>query len=183
MDSLYVLVSNAQNKDKNSLVEILNKFHPLIKKYTRKLNYDDAESELTIALIETILYMPIFNKSYLKKDEAIIGYVIKSIRNKYIYLSEKNTKILRTQTELDLDICSDKYYIESDDLILIRSLLSKLSELQKRIIIQKYFYKCSDVEIAKNINVSRQAVNRIKNRALKNMRNELNLKNSKNHTN
>lgn len=52
----------------------------------------------------------------------------------------------------------------------IKSLLSMLTELQKKIIILKFFLNYSDIEIANELCKSRQVVNRIKNRALKRLR-------------
>lgn len=174
MDNLYTMIISAKNKDENSLMKILNKFDPLIKKYARKLNYDDAKSELIVTLIETVLFMPIADKQYLQKDECIVGYISKSIKNKYIYLSKKKSKIEGIETELNLDTCTDKYYISADNSLLIKNLLDNLSDLQRDIIIQRFFLQYSDVEIASRLCISRQAINRIKNRALKNMKKYIN---------
>ncbi|HAQ41984.1 MAG TPA: hypothetical protein DCM73_14895 [Clostridiales bacterium] len=44
---------------------------------------------------------------------------------------------------------------------------SFLTELQKKIIVYRYIYGYSSQEIAQKLKVSRQAVNRTKNRAIK----------------
>ncbi|WP_274542125.1 hypothetical protein [Clostridium tetani] len=40
MNNLYCLVKHSQSKDDKAILRILDKFSPLIKKYSRKLNYD-----------------------------------------------------------------------------------------------------------------------------------------------
>ncbi|KAA8666397.1 sigma factor-like helix-turn-helix DNA-binding protein [Clostridium sp. HV4-5-A1G] len=41
----------------------------------------------------------------------------------------------------------------------------------KKVIIKKFFYGFTDTEIGKQLSISRQAVNRLKNRALERLRN------------
>ncbi len=54
--------------------------------------------------------------------------------------------------------------------ILIYDLLSRLSKKQREIIVLEYFYGYKDREIGNKLNVSRQAVNKQKNSALKKLR-------------
>lgn len=42
------LISEAKAGNQNSMLEILNKFKPLIRKYSYKLNYEDAENDLIL---------------------------------------------------------------------------------------------------------------------------------------
>ncbi|MBW9159466.1 hypothetical protein [Clostridium tagluense] len=66
-----------------------------------------------------------------------------------------------------MDMLTDRVEGNVDDRIFITELLENLSKKQKYIIIEK-FYKChSDVEIARGLNITRQAVNKSKNEALK----------------
>ena len=44
----------AKDKNKDSLMEIINKFRPLIKKQAYALNYEDAENDLIVDMIELI---------------------------------------------------------------------------------------------------------------------------------
>lgn len=173
MNDLYWLVIESQQHNKTSMTKIIERFNPLIKKYSRKLNYDGAETDLIIALIEAILSLPILKNKNFKKNKYIIGYIHSSIKNKYIYLSKKNSKILNTEIELNLDILNNNNFSSIDEPILIKCLLDNLTELQRTVIIQKIFNNYTDIEIGKKLNISRQAVNRIKNRALNNLRKSL----------
>ncbi|WPC42340.1 sigma-70 family RNA polymerase sigma factor [Clostridium sp. JS66] len=172
MEELYCLVKESKEQNKDSLMKIIEMFKPLIKKYSRKLSYDGAETDLLITFIETVLFLPIFKNENLKKDKCIVGYIHSSIKNKYIYLSKKNMNILKTETELNLDICQNEFSSSIEDSFLMKYLVDNLNELQKKVIIQKFFYNYSDIEIGKKLKISRQAVNRIKKRALNNLRKE-----------
>ena len=71
--------------------------------------------------------------------------------------------------------------IRWERILLLKSLglplqLNDLSEKQRFVIIQKYIIGFSDVEIAERMNISRQAVNRLINRALENLRNNSKVK-------
>lgn len=57
--SLYNLIFKYQLGDKNAFLEIHEKFMPLIKKYSRKLNYDGSYSDMIITLLEIIKKIPI----------------------------------------------------------------------------------------------------------------------------
>ena len=51
-------------------------------------------------------------------------------------------------------------------LLSVEDMLNCLSQKQKLIMIYKYIYGYSDIEISMLLNISRQAVNRLKNRAI-----------------
>lgn len=169
MGELYKLVECSMKGDKECMLEIINKFKPLIRKYSRKLNYDGSDSDLIICLLETINSIPV-NNLEMQKDERIIGYINASIKHKYIYLSKKYTHIINSETELDTDILGEACEDISENLIFINNLVDKLPKLQQEIIKQIYFKGKSVNDMAKQLNISRQAVNKAKNRALKNLK-------------
>lgn len=175
MNELYIVVKNCQNKNKDSILKMIERFNPLIKKYSRKLNYDGADTDLIISLIETINSLPLSKSNIIKEDKYIVGYISSSIKNKYIYLSKKYSKIYEKETKLNLDISNDETSRSMEEFILIEMLLDKLPTLQRNIIIQKFIKGYTDAEIANQLNISRQAVNRAKNRGLKNLKEYLNL--------
>lgn len=61
MGILCDLIVSAKDKNKDSLMEIINKFRPLIKKQAYALNYEDAENDLIVDMIELIYNMPFFS--------------------------------------------------------------------------------------------------------------------------
>lgn len=164
---LYEMVMNARTGDKEALQNLVERFQPLIKKYKRKLNYDGADTDLIICFIETIHKIPIYRDNHIINEECIVGYINKSIKNKYIYFSKKYSKVYRVEVELNLDIAGDDANSKVEDNVSIEELLDKLSERQRRVIEGIFFKNTTEVEISRQLNISRQAVNRTKNRALK----------------
>jgi len=167
---LYYLIYKYQNQnDDDSLLTILAKFKPLIIKYSRKLIYVEAESDLTIYFIELIKKIPLL---YLKEDKYILGYINTSIKHHYIKLNKTYCKILN-EKELNLDITPnliDFQYDVIETKIVVNLALSKLPQCQKKIIIDKFFKEKTDIELSRELNISRQAINKTKNKALKNLK-------------
>ena len=174
MKNLYDLAKEAQLNNKNSMLAIIEKFNPIIKKYSRKLNYDGANSDLIIALIEITKSIPMFTNDNLKKEQYIVGYINTSIKRKYISLSKKNTEIINRETVLNIDVLLEDTAEESQNLIdnriFLNILLDKLSEYQHNIIHKIFICNISEADLAKELSISRQSVNRAKNRALNNLR-------------
>lgn len=165
---LYKSVLQIQNGDKEELMFVVKKFQPLIKKYKRKLNYEESETDLIIALIEIVLSLKLNNfTSY--TDGALTKFIHNSISNKSIDLFRKFIH-KKEECELNFDIADVSIKDDLSDKIFIKELLSKLPNKQKFIIIEKYFKCKSDVEIAHNLNISRQSINRSKNEALKKLK-------------
>ncbi len=172
-DDLYTLITQSKNKNKDSILKIVDKFMPLIKKYTRKLNYDGADTDLTIFLINLIKKLPTERNDLLQKDKVIVSYISISIKNEYIRLSQKHNKISKTEILCEDDIINTlQCYDENYDFIM-EDLLSNLSELQKKIIKSIYLMDIKEADLANSLNISRQAVNKTKNIALKKLKNYL----------
>lgn len=176
--NLYFLIYQYQNEnDDDSLLLVLEQFTPLIKKYARKLSYDGAQTDLIIYFIELLKKIPL-NKQ-MKEDKYLLGYISTSIKNHYIKLNKSYYKILTNETKLNLDLTTPELIIDNfqndfiENTIVLNLALSKLSECQKKIIIDKFFNQKTDIEISKELNISRQAINKTKNKALNNMRNYL----------
>ncbi len=54
-NSLYELLRKCKTRNSKYVLELIKKFNPLIKKYSYSLNYDDAEQDLIVALIEIVI--------------------------------------------------------------------------------------------------------------------------------
>ncbi len=162
---LYLLFQAAQLGDEESILKLYNKFLPKIKKCGRNLNYETAETDITIRFLEFIKNTD-FNALNSKCDGAVVNYTNKFFINAYLNLLKTHkSKIQYVYLDDENTFIKDvPYYDEIDDLENVY--LSYLTELQKKIIIFKYIYGYSDNEIAKSLKISRQAVNRTKNRGL-----------------
>ncbi|MCY6355391.1 RNA polymerase sigma factor [Clostridium sp. ZS2-4] len=170
--SLYEIIENIQNGDTEKILDIINKFKPLIKKFSRKLIYEEAETDLTISFIEMIQTMNLNNFTS-ENEGKIINYINSVIRNKHIDLFRKYVLRRTEEVELNLDILIDYTNNSIEDSILIEDLLNRLPKIQKTVLKEKFIKDHSDIEISQKLNISRQAVNKTKNRALKTLRNYL----------
>lgn len=84
MDELYeLIISKSKKGDQKCIVEVITKFYPLIKKYSKKLEYDGSNVDLIICLLESILYIPINKNINFKEDKYIVSYLNQCIKHKY----------------------------------------------------------------------------------------------------
>lgn len=178
-DGFYEIISRAQNNDKQAVMLIIDKFKPLIGKYSYLLKYDDASSDLIISLIEIIKKIPIHTNENLKIDKFLVGYIASAIKNRYICLSKKYYKVYVNEITLNLNNINigNGEKLNLDDKIFVWQLLDKLSMLQREVLILKFIKDYSDKDICKILKISRQSVNRTKNRGLDNLRRYIGYKN------
>ncbi len=172
-NSLYETIKKIQSGDTEKIVDIITRFDPTIKKYSKRLNYEEAETDLIIAFIEMLKAMNLNN--FDKQNEGtLVNYIYNNIKNKHIDLFRKYIKNRKEEVEINLDIIEVIEDCNIEESIFIEDLLNKLPESQKIIIKEKYIKDHSDIQIAKALNKTRQAVNKTKNKALKTLRNYLN---------
>lgn len=165
------LIKKAQGNDKESMMQILNKFEKLINSYAKKLKYDGADSDLVLCVIDLIKNASVWETNKLKNTDEIIAYITVVIKNQYIKLSKKYSKICSMELLFE-EIRGDKFSkdINIDEHIIITNLLEKLPLSQKQILEYLFLMDYEEIEVAKKLNISRQAVNKTKNRALKNLK-------------
>lgn len=72
--------------------------------------------------------------------------------------------------ELNHEILADKTMENVEDIVLTSILIDSLTKQQKYVIAMKFIYGLSENEIAEILKISRQAVNRTKNRALQKLK-------------
>lgn len=164
-NELFKLLSCAQSGDKKATEELYLKFFKLIKKYGKIVKLDEAETDITIFFLEFI------KKINLKKLEnktygEVFNYVHISLKN---YTFSLIKKILKKKVYEDNLFVEQIYYDSYDkfELIDILNSLKKLSNVQRQIILDIYLHNYKISEIAKFLNISRQAVNKNKIKALK----------------
>ena len=88
-------------KDKNQFYKLINKFEPLIKKYTKKLYKDDEEdvrAEYLLALWEAVQKM-----EYSRCDAEIVEYINNAIQMKFLELYRKSRKLHDREDNETLD--------------------------------------------------------------------------------
>ena len=149
---------------------IYEEFNKLINFFSLKLGYEDAASELTLFLIE-MLYDIRLEKFQSDGSEDIQKYIAASIKNKYIALSKGKAKNMLFENELFEDCCS--YFEDFDGGFYCIQGVSRLTAVQRKIVLYHYIYGYSIAEIAERFGVTRQAVNKTKNHALEILKKEL----------
>lgn len=169
--SFYELIVLARNNSVDDLQEILFMFKPLIKKLSRVLHYEEGETYLIIFFIELIKNIKL--SSFAEKSDAIIvKYIHKSLLNKTFELSRRYSKMKFNFVEFDENVLNMKNNYQSksvfeEDICFFEYILKELSGIQRKVIFYKYLKGYSDREISVKLKISRQAVNKAKNRAFK----------------
>ncbi len=164
-----------QRGNNDSTLKLIEKFNPTLKKYAHSLSYEDAYSDLLVDFIELLSRIKV-EKIQNKADGCMISYLTTSIHSSYI------KKLIKIKQMRNFTIYSDLtekelYYIDSltatndtyinTDFDLLRKTLTD-SEFT---IIKMIFYRGYSVaETAGAMGITRQAVNQMKNRALKKLK-------------
>ena len=170
-------IFNAQQGDQEAMLQLIEQFTPLLKKYAYKLHTDDALSELTLKLIELVHAIKL-DKLNSDTNGAIVNYIANSIRHAYIALLKV---MLSTAAEcISWDMLTDAQKFEQPDHSAgdtgeqqFRQLLCEwpaLTKKEQEVLLLSIYYEYPSAEIAKMLFSSRQNINQIKLRALKKMR-------------
>lgn len=152
-----------QDKDNFSL--LVDKFAPLINKYVRLLYKN--ESEDTYAELVGALWEAVCNISFYQDDGQTIKYLSTAIKNKYLELYRASRKYFDNTVNTDENYMNEQSSVDSsyEDVATIHDMARVESRLKgrKKQIFELVFYRhCTDIEIAAELNISRQYVHRIK---------------------
>lgn len=168
MSTICELIVAAKSGDQTCLLEIINMFKPLIKKYAYKMNYEDAESDLIVGIIQLIQNMPL-----LTNDGQAVNYINQSIYTLYIKYIKQQIIKRENECPYDTEMLSNLntlYEDFSEPNIDLHNALKSLPFLQQQIVILKFFYMMSDKEIISRLGISRQSVYKNKIKALEKLK-------------
>ncbi len=138
-------------------------------------NYDveDNKQDLIVSLINIVNKIPIDNPGF-KNEGCLVNYIYKALLNsrKDMYINKNikrdfiENKYLSSVVEF-----KDNYFVEDiESNIEIEDMLKCLTEKEKRVIKYKFINDNSEDEIAEILGVTRQSVNRMKNKALRKLK-------------
>lgn len=161
-DLLNIIIA-AKNKDIESINKLLLIFKNIINKYSRQLDGEDTKQDLSLFLIKLIDNIDISSDSKYN-DKQLLSYISKSLKNEYIRLSKKRTKIYLTETIDNNYINNESINLDSN--IEILDSLNYLTDYEKWILQKIFFSGYTVTELSKTLNKSRQSVNQVKKRAL-----------------
>lgn len=173
-NSLYETISEIQNGDNEKIIDVINEFELTIKKFSIKLHYEEAETDLIIAFIEMIRSINL-NKFDSDNKGAIVNYIYNTMKNKHVDLFRKHVQRRKEEVEINLDIIADTEEFNMESGIFMENLLSNLTNRERIIVKEKYIKDHSDIEIAEKLHITRQAVNKARNKALGKLRTYLGL--------
>lgn len=151
------------NRDEHALLKIYQKFEPLLKKYSWFLNYEDAKADLAVQFYRCIYKIPIETAEFFD-DKYILSYIEKSIKNIFITLNSRKERMQNMFCSLeDISCHTASYQINTSDME-IKEFLATLPAREKDIFFKKYYLDLSDKEIANHYGLSRQAINKSRNK-------------------
>ncbi len=159
---LLPIVQEIQQRDMRHFPEFYAAFEKLIRCYGVRFSDDDAAQELTVFLLELVYSLDC--DQFLPDDsEALKRYIAVAIRNRYIALSKQRQAHEKMANELLEGMGA---FSMNEDSLVLRNALRELPDKQRLAVTYHYVYGYSDREIADRLRITRQAVNRLKNRGL-----------------
>ncbi|WP_415350053.1 sigma-70 family RNA polymerase sigma factor [Clostridium perfringens] len=179
MSELRKMILLGKQGNKFALEKLIDRFNPSINSNIRlidsykslnKYDLEDNKQEIILALINAVKVIPLEKDSF-KNDGKITNYINKAIQNKRLEFSKRFSRNEKVEYKSTLNCLEDLFYYESfEKEIIVKDLLSKLDKKEKFIIKKKILVGKSDVEIGEMLDISRQAVNKTKNKALKKLK-------------
>lgn len=183
MSKLYEnIVLFQQKRDKNAMEYIINKFEILIDRYKmsflkeiyfNKYDIEDNKQDLIVSLINIVNKIPIEYPQF-ENEGCLVNYIYKAILNsrKDMYINKNIKRYLsESQCLSSMVELKDKCFIEDvESNVVFEDMLTYLTEKEKKVIKYKFLNNNSETEIAKILKISRKSVNKMKNRALKKLK-------------
>lgn len=161
----------AQHGDKESTLFLINKFEPILKRCASSIKREDAYNDLVvffISAIQTLNWEGIKNK----EDSGLVKYLCAIVVHEYVRISKKqrtyeqNTYLLEDVDESAYSF-TNRFASETlHDVLFYYDLSIILTEAEVEVVNLHYFSGFSIQEIADMRKTSRQAVNKIRTRAL-----------------
>lgn len=170
MKNLQRTITDAHSQDKDAMEELLIAFYPLIKKYARKLSYEDAEQDLVLFFIELVNFLPV-EKFQQGEEGQIVSYIQKAVIHQYYKLDKKNRNYDLYWEDSGMEPAEDIASNEANGELSL--LFQCLSEKQRRVLELRIYHQFSDSQIGEMLGISRQAVYKDRKNAIKKLKEEL----------
>ena len=105
------LLARAQQGEEKAMLELISRFQPLLKKYGKKLGYDDAYEDCLLFFIELVKGMDLKKLNTLK-DQVAISYIKVSVTHFY---SGRIRRLLEERREIAFSELTEeqRYYVEA----------------------------------------------------------------------
>lgn len=154
-----------KEKDEESLLNIVEKFNPLINKYAKKFpyyEYEDVCQELILSVIEAVN-----NIAKYDNEGQCVNYISRAIKLKFLEVYRKEKRMDDYQIGVmplfeENVISNHNLYGEVELIVDLEKLKRIKNKLQSKIAFFILTEELSDAEISEKLNISRQYVNRCK---------------------
>lgn len=164
----------AQQNNQEALQDIIIQFNPLLQKYASQLDYEDGRNDLVVFMINFIKHI---NLHRFEADAQLTAYLEVSVRHEFYRLAKKHQKLIQSEqlTEnKDIEKLQQSFTIDTEcDFVIDVCRSDRFTQKERNVLYLHYVLDYSIAEIATAYRISRQAVNQLKNRAIKKMQNEL----------
>lgn len=164
-------ICSSQNGDKHAVVELIEKFTPILRKYARKLDVEDAYNDLVLEFLEIIQNLDCSTIRQ-KGDGAMVNYLSRSIYHAYIKLL--NGIIKNKSQTISIDELGDKVfygnYFQNSDIFYFELPPNLLTKNEEKIFLWIHYFGYSVAEIAQFTGTSRQNINQRKRNAEQKLR-------------
>lgn len=171
--SLIEQFSAAQQNNQMELQALIKQFEPLLQKYAYQLEYEDGKSDLVVFMIK---FIQTVNLNKFEADAQLTAYLKVSVKHEFYHLLKKYRKRLYSEQPTehkDLEKLQQNATIDANsDFNIDISWPKKFTKKEQDILYLHYGLDYSIAEIATMQHISRQAVNQLKNRALKKIKGE-----------
>lgn len=166
MGNLKELIELAKADDKNAMLEIIEKFRPLIHKYFRKSYYnEDVKSALELKLIEIVKLK--LNKLREQNEGTLINYIASSLYHQYLEIANNTKSEIVCEDDILGLFGSNRLLSEKniEDTILFESLKTILTKREFDCVYYIVFMGYTAEELSKKWSITKQACNQCKKRA------------------
>ena len=142
-------IASAQHNNPDSLLALIEKFKPLLKKYAYKLHYEDAYYDLQLDFIQIVLSINLDAQNQ-KSEGALVNYICNSVKHAYCKRLKAvlNHPIQTIEFESSMNQISNLLMLPScqDSSVFSLDIASILSEREYQIIVLAYKYQLSYFE-------------------------------------
>lgn len=151
-----------QNGSEKAFEELMVQFEPLVNKYTRYFGtyeIEDVKQELNIAL-----WMAVTKINNTASEAGCVAYLVKAVKTKYMYLygryDRKNVNEVLMFDDMEIMMNEEEF----ENSIFYSDLQEGIKGFskQQKIIMKQVIEGKTDKEISKELNLSRQYINRAK---------------------
>lgn len=169
------LIQNIQEHDRDSMEKMFIKFAPLLRWAAYHLNREDAYQDFCVWFLEMLSSMDL-TQIRNTSDAGLVTYIKNAVHHQLVAFRKKESKHERTKSIEDLSDFDLKYFERTKSTndfygdLFLQDVKRYLTDLEYQVIVCVYFQGKKPAELAKELQVSRQAVNEVKLTALKKLK-------------